>query len=111
MAKQKGLGKGLGALLGEESLRADTPAEGAVSTLPLQKIEPNPLQPRKTFAEEELDLRKIAAQYADYILARPQRAVNENLLGELYRRAGEENWSVAQRRAVARTLACVVQEG
>ena len=25
MAKQKGLGKGLGALLGEESLRADTP--------------------------------------------------------------------------------------
>ena len=38
MAKQKGLGKGLGALLGEESLRADTPAEGAVSTLPLQKI-------------------------------------------------------------------------
>ena len=42
MAKQKGLGKGLGALLGEESLRADTPAEGAVSTLPLQKIEPNP---------------------------------------------------------------------
>ena len=55
MAKQKGLGKGLGALLGEESLRADTPAEGAVSTLPLQKIEPNPLQPRKTFAEEELD--------------------------------------------------------
>ena len=48
MAKQKGLGKGLGALLGEESLRADTPAEGAVSTLPLQKIEPNPLQPRKT---------------------------------------------------------------
>ena len=36
MAKQKGLGKGLGALLGEESLRADTPAEGAVSTLPLE---------------------------------------------------------------------------
>lgn len=65
----------------------------------------------RRFAEEELDLRKIAAQYADYILARPQRAVNENLLGELYRRAGEENWSVAQRRAVARTLACVVQEG
>ena len=55
MAKQKGLGKGLGALFGEETMRAETAAEGAVSTLPLQKIEPNPLQPRKTFEEEELD--------------------------------------------------------
>ena len=55
MAKQKGLGKGLGALLGEETMRAESAAEGSVSTLPLQKIEPNPLQPRRTFAQDELD--------------------------------------------------------
>ena len=54
MATQKGLGKGLGALFGDFNEPAGTPAEGAV-TLPLQKIEPNPLQPRKTFDPEELD--------------------------------------------------------
>ena len=46
MATQKGLGKGLGALFGDINEQTETPAEGAVS-LPLQKIEPNPLQPEK----------------------------------------------------------------
>ena len=54
MATQKGLGKGLGALFGDINEQTETPAEGAVS-LPLQKIEPNPLQPRKTFDPDELD--------------------------------------------------------
>ena len=54
MAAQKGLGKGLGALFGDFSEPAETPAQGAVM-LPLQKIEPNPLQPRKNFDPEELD--------------------------------------------------------
>ena len=49
MAMRKGLGKGLGALIGDYSEQPDAPSEGAV-TLPLQKIEPNPLQPR--IAEE-----------------------------------------------------------
>ena len=48
MAMRKGLGKGLGALIGDYNEQPDAPSEGAV-TLPLQKIEPNPLQPRKTF--------------------------------------------------------------
>ena len=53
MAAQKGLGKGLGALFGDFNEQAEQPSEGTV-TLPLQKIEPNPLQPRKTFDQEEL---------------------------------------------------------
>ena len=53
MATQKGLGKGLGALFGDINEQTETPAEGAVS-LPLQKIEPNPLQPRKTFDPDEI---------------------------------------------------------
>ena len=53
MATQKGLGKGLGALFGDINEQTETPAEGAVS-LPLQKIEPNPLQPRKTVEPDEL---------------------------------------------------------
>ena len=43
MAMRKGLGKGLGALIGDYNEQPDAPSEGAV-TLPLQKIEPNPLQ-------------------------------------------------------------------
>ena len=47
MAMRKGLGKGLGALIEDFNEQPNGPGEGAV-TLPLQKIEPNPLQPRKT---------------------------------------------------------------
>ena len=48
----KGLGKGLGALLGDISVSPS--GEEQVTSLPLQKVEPNPLQPRKIFDEEEL---------------------------------------------------------
>ena len=52
MSKQpKGLGRGLGALLGDYSEPA---AADQISTLPIQNVEPNPLQPRKVFDEEEL---------------------------------------------------------
>ena len=52
MASQKGLGRGLGALLGDFS---DTTAEdSAFKQLPLHRVEPNPDQPRQDFNEEEL---------------------------------------------------------
>ena len=52
MASNKGLGKGLGALLGDFT---DEPLEqSAYRTLPIYKIEPNPDQPRHDFDEEEL---------------------------------------------------------
>ena len=52
MAANKGLGKGLGALLGESAMQPST--QQSPLLLPLQKIEPNRLQPRKSFNEEEL---------------------------------------------------------
>lgn len=52
MASSKGLGKGLGALLGDF---ADEPAENTpYQMLPLHKIEPNKNQPRQDFDEEAL---------------------------------------------------------
>ncbi len=51
---QKGLGRGLGALLGDISEPVSAGKETAV-TLPLQKIEPNPAQPRRDFDEDALD--------------------------------------------------------
>lgn len=52
MASNKGLGKGLGALLGDFT---EEPAENsAYQLLPIYKVEPNPDQPRQDFDEEEL---------------------------------------------------------
>ena len=106
MAKQKGLGKGLGALLGEESLRADTPAEGAVSTLPLQKIEPNPLQPRKTFAEEELDA--LAESIRIHGIIQP---LTVRLLPNGYYQiiAGERRWRAARLAGLSQVPVLVIE--
>ena len=49
---QKGLGRGLGALLGDfEEVTAEN---SAYKLLPVYKVEPNPDQPRQDFDEEEL---------------------------------------------------------
>lgn len=53
LAKQKGLGKGLGALISD----FDEPIQdqSAYQMLPIYKIEPNPGQPRQDFDSEELE--------------------------------------------------------
>ena len=106
MAKQKGLGKGLGALLGAESLRTDTPAGGAVSTLPLQKIEPNPLQPRKTFAEEELDA--LAESIRIHGVIQP---LTVRLLPNGYYQiiAGERRWRAARLAGLSQVPVVVIE--
>ena len=48
MASQKGLGKGLGALLGD--FDEGSQEENGLKKLPLHKIEPNPDQPRRDFS-------------------------------------------------------------
>ena len=106
MAKQKGLGKGLGALLGEESLRTDTPAGSAVSTLPLQKIEPNPLQPRKTFSEEELDA--LAESIRIHGVIQP---LTVRLLPNGYYQiiAGERRWRAARLAGLSQVPVVVIE--
>ena len=49
MASNKGLGKGLGALLGDFS--EEPAADSAYRLLPIYKVEPNPDQPRHDFDE------------------------------------------------------------
>ena len=106
MAKQKGLGKGLGALLGEESMRADTPAEGVVSTLPLQKIEPNPLQPRKTFREDDLDA--LAESIRIHGIIQP---LTVRLLPNGYYQiiAGERRWRAARLAGLSQVPVVVIE--
>ena len=52
MAKKSGLGKGLGLLVGEAD--AETAGMRSDSTLPLDEIQPNKDQPRKSFKAEDL---------------------------------------------------------
>lgn len=91
MSKQpKGLGRGLGALLGDESL---VQTDGTVSTLPLHKIEPNPDQPRKTFDEEELQA--LADSIREHGIIQPL-AVREIDSGIYQIIAGERRWRAAR---------------
>ena len=100
----KGLGKGLGALLGDMSV---SPAgEQQITTLPLQKVEPNPLQPRKIFDEEELQV--LADSIGQHGVIQPL-TVRKGENGFYQIIAGERRWRAA-RLAGLREIPVVVME-
>ena len=91
MASNKGLGKGLGALLGdfsEEPLEQSTYRE-----LPVYKIEPNPDQPRREFDEEELQA--LADSITVHGVIQPL-TVREMPSGYYQIIAGERRWRAAR---------------
>ena len=91
MASQKGLGKGLGALLGDF---ADEPQEkSAYQCLPIYKVEPNPDQPRKEFDPEELE--NLAESIRVHGLIQPL-TVREMPTGYYQIIAGERRWRAAR---------------
>ena len=91
MASQKGLGKGLGALLGDF---ADEPQEkSAYQSLPIYKVEPNPDQPRKEFDPEELE--NLAESIRVHGLIQPL-TVREMPTGYYQIIAGERRWRAAR---------------
>lgn len=57
MAKHAGLGRGLGALLGETAgeVYSDSSTAGSLLNLSISRIRPNPNQPRRSFDEDELE--------------------------------------------------------
>ena len=101
----KGLGKGLGALLGDftdEPAVSDTPYR----MLPIQKIEPNPGQPREQFDEEELQ--NLADSIAQHGIIQPL-TVRELPGGSYQIIAGERRWR-ASRIAGLKELPVIVIE-
>lgn len=85
VTKQRGLGRGLGALIDDFAVSEE---QGAVTKLPIQKIEPNPNQPRKQFDEEQLQA--LADSIAEHGLIQPL-AVRD--MGDYYQIiAGERRW-------------------
>ena len=87
----KGLGKGLGALLGDFS---DEPLEkSAYQMLPIYKVEPNPDQPRQDFDEEELQA--LADSIEIHGIIQPL-TVRELPSGYYQIIAGERRWRAAR---------------
>ena len=104
MASQKGLGKGLGALLGDFS---DSPGEdSALKVLPLHRVEPNPDQPRQDFDEEELEA--LAESIRVHGVIQPL-TVRETSEGYYQIIAGERRWRACRLAGLTEVPAIVVE--
>lgn len=91
MASQKGLGKGLGALLGD--FDEGSQEENGLKKLPLHKIEPNPDQPRRDFDPEELE--ELAESIRTHGVIQPL-TVREMPNGYYQIIAGERRWRASR---------------
>ena len=91
MASPKGLGKGLGALLGDFS--EEIPENSAYQMLPIYKVEPNRSQPRQDFDEEELQA--LADSIEEHGIIQPL-TVRQLDSGYYQIIAGERRWRAAR---------------
>lgn len=98
-ARKRGLGMGLSALLGSD---AAAPNERSPSqNVPIEFLTASPLQPRRRFAEAELDA--LADSLKTYgvlqpLLVRPRRGTTEGYAAPGFEIiAGERRWRAAQR--------------
>jgi ParB family transcriptional regulator, chromosome partitioning protein len=106
--ERKGLGRGLSALLadiGPEGAATATAARPAgeapapVTRLPIERLEPNPVQPRRTFDDAELDeltasIREKGVLQPLIVRPHPSREAAYEIV------AGERRWRAAQRAQV-----------
>ena len=88
----KGLGKGLGALMGDFAVETPT-SNSPYQLLPIHKVEPNPGQPRQDFDPEELQ--SLADSIATHGVVQPL-TVREVSNGYYQIIAGERRWRAAR---------------
>lgn len=104
MASQKGLGKGLGALLGD--FDEGSQEENGLKKLPLHKIEPNPDQPRRDFDPEELE--KLAESIRTHGVIQPL-TVREMPNGYYQIIAGERRWRASRLAGLEEIPAVIIE--
>ena len=104
MAKQKGLGKGLGALMLDDQPEATS--EGPYKVLPVYKIEPNPDQPRREFDPEALE--DLAASIRQHGILQPL-TVRQGSNGYYQIIAGERRWRAARMADLTEAPAVVIE--
>jgi len=104
------LGRGLASLLGEAAQEVPVSGRGGARKAPIAFLHPNPRNPRKNFADAELD--ELAASIRERgviqpVLVRPlARAANSY---EII--AGERRWRAAQRAGLHEIPVLVVEAG
>ena len=110
--RQRGLGRGLSALLGEVAAESEVgdaapaPGGGGVNELPIDRIGPNPDQPRKLFTETEVE--ELAQSIREKGVLQPilvRQAPGEPGRWQIV--AGERRWRAAQRAGLTRVPALV----
>ncbi len=100
----KGLGKGLGALLGEEA--AQPRQESGVILVPISHIEPNMSQPRKAFDDEALN--ELADSIRRHGVLQPL-AVRRLKTGFYQIIAGERRWRASRMAGLTELPAMVLE--
>lgn len=109
MASKKGLGKGLGAIFTETAAPIQPEAQAETTNplhLPIQRVEPNPLQPRKAFDEEELD--QLADSIREHGIIQPL-TVRKAADGYYQIIAGERRWRAARLAGLDEVPAMVIE--
>ncbi len=104
MASNKGLGRGLGALLGD--FTEETAEKSAYQLLPIYKVEPNPDQPRQDFDEEELQA--LADSITEHGIIQPL-TVRELNSGYYQIIAGERRWRAARLANLSEVPAVIIE--
>ena len=104
MAQQKGLGRGLGALLGDFSAQPER--DNALKMLPLQRVEPNPNQPRQDFDPEALE--SLAESIRVHGVVQPL-TVRETAGGYYQIIAGERRWRASRMAGLLEVPAVVIE--
>ena len=105
MKKQSGLGRGLGALLDDPNLDF-TQQKGGVVSVPLHRVEPNPLQPRREF--DPTSLQALADSIAAHGMIQPL-TVREAANGYYQIIAGERRWRAARMAGLEEVPVLVVE--
>ena len=96
MSRRGGLGRGLEALLPESGLQ----------DIPVESIRPNPLQPRQTFAEDELA--ELARSIRAHGILQPVVVSRQPEAGAYQLIVGERRWRAAQQAGLA-TLPALIR--
>ena len=103
MALERGLGKGLGALLGDAALQTQ---EGGSVTLPIAQVEPGLKQPRKRFEDEALN--DLADSIRTHGLIQPL-TVRRLSSGYYQIIAGERRWRASKLAGLNELPAMIIE--
>ena len=104
MASQKGLGRGLGALLGD--FDQEITEKSPYQLLPIHKVEPNRSQPRQDFDEEEMQ--SLSESIALHGVLQPL-TVRQLPSGYYQIIAGERRWRAARMAGLSEVPVVVIE--